>query len=301
MVADDGGRLGLGAAGAGDGGRELGRARYAAFSAHATAVVLQLQRPQQALSTVLVTHRCAAVGLRAPPLSLLELVDGTCVWRCRAGTLRTPWNAPPPSAATVRERVCRPFPTSFSAAEFAMDVVLAAPATARPGQELLAALDALADSIEHAVVARQAMVALQVPGTPHAEPFGAVVREAAAVAELERGEHRVETVAVRREHTAEYGGLLRVEGLLVTEAVGKQAAQPAAVTRRVQRALDVAVLQNALSLENLQVRNITHVAAHAVQEVRPVRAERARVDALSLVLVLVLGGVVTVAGAMAGH
>ena len=269
------------------------------ISAHASAVVLRLGRPKQALATLKITNVCVHLGLETPPLAVLELTHETCVWTCRAGSLRTPWNDPPRMASVPRNisttsHVCRLFPMPFAAAEFVLDFALHTPVSARPSQEFLDLLDTLAADIEAALLQdsshpyRVALVALQIATTPHAADFRTMLQQAEERAVFKRELVDFEVDDVRFGPVAQYGGLIRVQGLLVTDVMREAAS---AVRERLQHALDKATIANSGRLRRLQVDTLTDVTMQGVYRILLLEPAEQQVEmwvCVSLVLIALL-------------
>lgn len=94
---------------------------------------VRLQREGLASISMNLQHECARRGLRAPPLSTMDLFldDGgalVCNWNCRPDHVRAQWNLAPlsvnMSAAELAQsrHVCWPFPERFVAVFFSLHV-----------------------------------------------------------------------------------------------------------------------------------------------------------------------------------
>ena len=125
---------------------------------HAVAAVLYethnfaLRRPDSYKAAVIsVQHECTRRGLQAPPLSTLHLFYtrgglGACVWRCRDGFFRVPWNSAPPVKDTTSDQTCHAFPAEFTAVLFSFVVELPYASVDGLTDTELGVFDALADS-----------------------------------------------------------------------------------------------------------------------------------------------------------
>ena len=155
------------------------------FAVHVASMDLSLHVPRELAGGVVeLMHECVRRGLRAPPLSSLELTltaQGfhACTWVCRPDHVRTPWNTPPPLRTQNRsEHICRPLPQSLSAIEFEMSIYtsLSGVVSELVPSEFFEELNAIALSLEDEIQLPDALVLMKVPGTVFDDtPFGTVV------------------------------------------------------------------------------------------------------------------------------
>ena len=185
-----------------------------------------------------VQHECARRGLQAPPRAILFLWPdpaGACLWKCRHGFMRSPWNSPPPLAGVLTDtRVCRALPVEFTAAEFEMIVSLDY-TTPNPQQldlDFFESLDQVAAQLEAAVLERglyQAVLALSVPGSVFHDVGFAWVIEQHAFALANEVTYEVlvnqQSTSRRRLLSAD---LLTVSGVLFTSSTSASPARVAA-------------------------------------------------------------------------
>ena len=157
------------------------------LSVISAAVALPGNQTQITAIAVGVQHECARRGLQAPPRAILYLspdAAGACLWKCRHGYVRSPWNSPPPLAGVLTDaRVCRALPSEFTAAEFDLLVGLAytTPSSLQLDMEFFESLDLVGTWLENEALERgmqQAVVALTVPGSVfHDVSFGWVIEQ----------------------------------------------------------------------------------------------------------------------------
>lgn len=260
------------------------------YSVHAAAVVLKLEQPQVALSTLLVINACVVIGLRTPRHAILKLIEGTCVWQCRQGSLRTPWNAIPEksNSTSTSNHMCRPFPSSFVAAEFALDLAVSTPITQTPAQQLLNTLDALAAQMEQIHSGPEVLVALQVESTKHAESFDSVVRSAAGALNLGRGTHRLTVQTDKGMILPEYGGLLRIQGLFVRRLTNSSTQHLTTINRQLRQLVQQAFQDLEYQWAMVQVVQVSNIIAHAMYVLEEARSSEAPIQVLTVILLLLL-------------
>ena len=120
---------------------------------------LTLRRPGLVAATVGLEHECARRGLRAPPLSTMDLflADSgafVCNWNCRPDHVRAQWNLEPlernatPGGGVLH--ICWPFPRNFVAVFFTMHIgsTVRAPHAALLPASFYSDVNALADNIQ---------------------------------------------------------------------------------------------------------------------------------------------------------
>lgn len=142
------------------------------FAVHTSTSLLELHIPRDRAGGVLkLEHECVRRGLRAPPLSSMDLsltAQGTqiCTWTCRPDHVRSPWNLPPPLRTDNKTaHICRPLPRSLSAVEFEFSVFISlqGPVAQLLPQQFFDDLNTLANNFENELQLADAVVSLKVP------------------------------------------------------------------------------------------------------------------------------------------
>ena len=109
-----------------------------------------------------------------------------------------------------------------------------------------------------------ALVALQVASTPHAVDFRTILQQATERAAFKRELVDFEVDDIRLASVAAYCGLIRVQGVLVTDVLREP---PSALRERLQSGLVAAVARNAVRLRELRVDTVTDVIIAGIYNV----------------------------------
>ena len=273
-----------------------------AVSAHTFAVVLE--RPGLQAVTVGLEHECARRGLRAPPLSTMDLFlndNGAlvCNWNCRPDHVRAQWNLEPLptnlSGVDPQEHLCWPLPPDFVAVLFSVHIgtTLRAPHASLLPKAFYDDVNELADIIQTDTFPA-GMVLLNIPRSSFdSVKFPALLADAAksmgGVYEVLALESPLEVAARRLLSLGSEQGTLVAEGVAINP---RTTLSPAAYVKETREA--VQAVRNRLPPSIVDVGSVSVQELHRLATVAapppadaPARS-RGRSAALGLELVFAL-------------